>query len=105
MIVYRIRELMDKRMKREKGVLTVAQVARESGIARVPLVKMVNNSGYTTSTDKLNLLCRYFDCKLHELVEYVPDPPGWKPPPPRPPRKLKNPPKQRAAAKKVSRNR
>jgi DNA-binding Xre family transcriptional regulator len=46
----------------------------------VTLSKMVNTLGYGTLTDHLDRLCRYFECSLSELAEYVPDaqspPPG-----------------------------
>lgn len=53
--------------------LTLGEVASATGIARMTLSKMVNHRGYNTQTDNLDKLCRYFDCRIEDLVEYVPD--------------------------------
>lgn len=49
------------------------QLADATGISRVTLSKMVNQRGYATLTDHLDRLCRYFNCTLGDLAEYVPD--------------------------------
>ena len=37
------------------------------------LSKMVNQRGYGTLTDHLDRLCAYFDCRIEQLAEYIPD--------------------------------
>ena len=61
---------MEFRMGRR---LTLGEVANATGIARMTLSKMVNHRGHNTQTDNLDRLCRYFDCRIEDLVEYVPD--------------------------------
>ena len=34
---------------------------------------MINTRGYSTVTDSLDQLCRFFDCRIEQLVEYIPD--------------------------------
>ena len=71
---YRIRKLLGAKMEREERAISLAQAAREAGVGRVVLTRMANNDNYVTSTDKLEALCRYFGCRLDELVEFVPSP-------------------------------
>jgi putative transcriptional regulator len=73
MIRYRIQELLAEKHFREGRRITLKEVAATTGISRVTLSKMVNQRGYGTLTDHLDRLCRYFDCPVGELAEYVPD--------------------------------
>lgn len=34
---------------------------------------MVNQRGYSTVTENLDRLCRYFNCSIEKLVEYIPN--------------------------------
>ena len=49
------------------------EIAKQTGISRVTLSKMVNSRGYATLTDHLDKLCRYFDCRIEQLAEYIPN--------------------------------
>lgn len=51
--------------------ITIGEVAKETGINRMTLSKMINHKGYSTVTDNLDKLCAYFKCGLDELAEYV----------------------------------
>lgn len=73
MIRFRIQELLAEKHFREGRRVTMQEVCRATGISRVTLSKMVNIRGYGTLTDHLDRLCRYFQCSLSELAEYVPD--------------------------------
>lgn len=73
MIRYRIQELLADRQFREGRRVTLIELAEATGISRVTLSKMVNQRGYSTLTDHLDRLCRFFQCRLEELAEYVPD--------------------------------
>lgn len=73
MIRYRIQELLAEKHFRDGRRVTMMELADETGISRVTLSKMVNHRGYGTLTDHLDRLCRYFNCSLSELAEYVPD--------------------------------
>jgi len=73
MIRYRLQELLAERQFQEGRRVTITELAEATGINRVTLSKMVNQRGYNTVTDNLDRLCRYFQCSLEQLAEYVPD--------------------------------
>jgi len=73
MLRFKIKEMIAKKEFEEGRRITIAEVAEGAGIHRVTLSKLINRRGISTGTDHLDGLCRYFDCKIGELVEYVPD--------------------------------
>lgn len=73
LIRFKIKELIAKKEFAEGRRITNGEVANAAGIHRMTLSKLINQRGYNTSTDNLNRLCAYFDCRVEELVEYVPD--------------------------------
>lgn len=73
MIRFRIQELLAEKHFKEGRRITLLELSQATGINRVTLSKMVNQRGYSTVTDNLDKLCRYFDCKLDQLAEYVGD--------------------------------
>jgi putative transcriptional regulator len=73
MIRYRIQELLAEKQFRDGRRVTLMELSEATGISRVTLSKMINQRGYSTLTDHLNRLCRYFNCRLEDLAEYVPD--------------------------------
>lgn len=74
MIRFKIKELMARKEFADERRLTIGEVAGAAGIHRMTLSKMINQRGYNTSTENLNRLCEYFDCRVDELIEYVPGP-------------------------------
>jgi putative transcriptional regulator len=73
MIRYRIQELLADKQFKEGRRVTLLELAKATGISRVTLSKMVNQRGYGTLTDHLDKLCSYFECRIEQLAEYVPD--------------------------------
>ncbi|MGM0823014.1 MAG: helix-turn-helix domain-containing protein [Pseudomonadota bacterium] len=73
MIRFKIKELIAKKEFAEDRRITIGEVAKAAGIHRMTLSKMINQRGYNTSTENLGRLCAYFDCRVEELVEYVPE--------------------------------
>lgn len=73
MIRFRIQELLAEKHFKEGRRITLLELSQATGINRVTLSKMVNQRGYSTVTDNLDRLCRYFDCKIDQLAEYVAD--------------------------------
>lgn len=49
------------------------EVSEATGINRVTLSKMVNQRGYSTVTDNLDRLCKFFNCRVEQLAEFVDD--------------------------------
>lgn len=64
--------ILDKEFK-EKRKITLDEIARETGISKNTLSRISNSIGYNTTTDNLGRLCKYFDCSLEEIAQYVGD--------------------------------
>lgn len=73
MIRFRVAELMANKQFAEDRTLTIVEVAEKSGVSKVTLSRMINKRGYAAGSDVLDKLCTYFNCRLDELAEYVPD--------------------------------
>lgn len=72
MIRFKLAEQIEKKQFRESRRITVQEVADAAGVNRMTLSKILNHRGYSTGTDVLDKLCAYFDCRVDDLVEYVP---------------------------------
>jgi len=70
-IRYRIKELIADRAFRLGRIVTMDEVARETGLHRMTLSRMANIRGYVTRTDILDKLCEYFGCRLEELAQHI----------------------------------
>ena len=73
MIRFRIQELLAEKQFKEGRRVTLVELSKATSINRVTLSKMVNQRGYSTVTENLDRLCRYFDCSLDQLAAYVRD--------------------------------
>ena len=71
-IRYRLKELIADRSFRLGRIVTMEEVARETGLHRMTLSRMANIRGYVTRTDILDKLCEFFECPLEKLAQYVP---------------------------------
>lgn len=74
MIRFYLQKMISEKQFKEGRRITMAEITEATGINRVTLSKMINQRGYSTVTDNLDKLCKFFDCKLEEIAEYVPDP-------------------------------
>ena len=73
MIRYRLRERIADYEFESGRKLTYTEIARETGVTRVTLSKLATKRGYTTTTHVLDRLCKFFNCDVGDLAEYVPD--------------------------------
>lgn len=73
MIRFRFKERLAEKEFQERRVITINEVAKASGIHRATLSKIAHDPDYNTGTDNLDRLCRYFECSIGEIVEYIPD--------------------------------
>lgn len=73
MLRYKLKELIAKAEFRSDKRITLDSIAEATGIHRTTLSKISGQRGYNTTTDTLNKLCAYFNCRVEDLVEYVPD--------------------------------
>lgn len=72
MIRFRLKELIADREFKEGRVITLAEIAVETGIHRATLSKIANERGYNTGTDNIDRLCTYFGCSVSEVMEFMP---------------------------------
>jgi putative transcriptional regulator len=71
MIRFRIQELLAEKHFKEGRRITINELSVETGINRVSLSKMINARSYSTVTDNIDKLCKFFDCQVQDLMEYV----------------------------------
>ena len=73
MIRFRIQELLAEKQFKDGKRVTLSEVAIAIGVNRATLSKMNNVRGYSTVTDNIDKLCKYFGCQVQDLMEYVED--------------------------------
>lgn len=73
MLRFKIKEMIAKKEFDEGRRITIGEVAEAAGIHRMTLSKLINQKGYNTGTENVDRLCSYFQCKVEELVEHLPD--------------------------------
>lgn len=52
--------------------LKVVDVARETGIHRGMVTRLYDETAVRVDLETMNALCRFFDCQVGELFEYIP---------------------------------
>ncbi len=52
---------------------TAEDINNKTGIGKSTLSTIRNNKNINISVHTLNKLCKYFDCKISDLIEYIPD--------------------------------
>ena len=72
-IRFRLSELLADRAFKEGRRIEWQEVAEGAGIHRTTLSRMLNVRGYNASVSNLDSLCRFFNCTVGDLAEYVPD--------------------------------
>lgn len=73
MIRFKLKEVIAKKEFVEGRRITLKEIAENTGINRMTLTKINTQTNYSTSTDTLNKLCQFFDCRIEDLVEYISD--------------------------------
>lgn len=71
MLRFKLRERIADLEFKERRRVTIQEVAAATGLSRMTLSKLINEHGANVQTDALDQLCRYFGCKVEDLVEYV----------------------------------
>jgi putative transcriptional regulator len=69
----RFRSLLDKKSETEKRDISLAEVAKATGISRQALYKWQNNKLERIELNSINRLCRYFSVQISDLFEYIED--------------------------------
>jgi putative transcriptional regulator len=73
MFRYRFKELIAEKEFREGRVVTMLEIAAETGVSRLTLSRLANRPGYFPRASVLDKLCAYFSCRIEQLVEHIPD--------------------------------
>jgi len=73
MIRFRLAELIADAQFRTGKRITLLEISEATGINRMTLSRMTNVRGYSTSTDTIDKLCRYFGCEVGDVARYVAD--------------------------------
>ena len=73
MIRSRIKRLRLDKEEQEGRKLPYHVISEETGLSQGVLVRLMNSNFERVETPTLNALCKYFDCGIGELLEYVPD--------------------------------
>ena len=71
MLRFKIKPLLAQLEFEQRRKISLGELAAEAGTNRATLSRMVNQPGVVVRTDVLDALCRYFDCAVGDLVEYV----------------------------------
>lgn len=73
MIRFRFKELISNMEFKTGKRVTLVNIAQATGIKQPTLSRIAGTRGYNTTTDNIDKLCRYFGCKVSDIMEYVPD--------------------------------
>lgn len=73
MLRLKIKELIARKEFAEGRRVMISEIAEGAGIHRVTLSRMINRRGFSTKTEYLDRLCAFFECRIEELIEYIPD--------------------------------
>lgn len=72
MIRFKLKELVAEYEFQKGKKLTLNEISKETGIHRVTLSKINNIIGYSTTTDHIDEICRFFGCNVEKVMEYIP---------------------------------
>ena len=73
MIRFRLKELLAEKEFSERKVISLTEVASVTGINRMTLSRIANHPGTNTGTENIDKLCKYFNCEVSNLMQYIPD--------------------------------
>lgn len=73
MLRFKLRERIADREFKERRRIPLSEIAEVTGLSRMTLSKLINHHGAIVRTDVIDALCRYFQCDVGDLVQYVDD--------------------------------
>ncbi|MBD3820988.1 MAG: helix-turn-helix transcriptional regulator [Thiotrichales bacterium] len=73
MIRFKLKEVIAEKEFIEKRHITIKEVSDETGINRMTLSKILNHPGHSTTTDNIDKLCTFFNCKVEDLMVFIPE--------------------------------
>lgn len=73
MIRFHLAKLISDKAFAEKRRVELGEIADATGIHRSTLSRIMNVPGSNVTAANMDRLCKFFECSLGELAEYVPD--------------------------------
>ena len=73
MIRIRFKQLLDDKAFKERRKIILNEIVQESGISSATLSRIANTPGYNATLENIDALCKYFDCTISDLLEYIKD--------------------------------
>ncbi|EQD26858.1 transcriptional regulator, XRE family [mine drainage metagenome] len=73
MLRFKLKERIADKEFRDKKRIQLQEIAIAIGLNRMTLSKIANQHGANVQTAVLDKLCTYFECRIEELVEHLPD--------------------------------
>lgn len=55
----------------ENKIRSINQLSNDTGISRLTLTNIYNDSGKAIEYETIDKLCRFFNCAVGDLLEYV----------------------------------
>ena len=52
---------------------TAEEISKKTGLGSSTISKLRNSKNLNISLNTINKLCKYFNCKVSDLLEYMPD--------------------------------
>jgi putative transcriptional regulator len=53
--------------------MKISDLSRDTGINRGTATRLYHETAERVEIDVINALCRYFNCSVNEIFEYIPD--------------------------------
>lgn len=75
MFRFKLKERIADLEFQERRRVQLQEIADATGLNRMTLSKLLNHQGVNVQTIVLDKLCTYFDCRIEDLVEHIPDEP------------------------------
>lgn len=57
-----------------KKIKSIRQLADETKLTRLSLTKLYKGEAKGIEFNTLNTLCNFFECRIEDIIEHVPDP-------------------------------
>ncbi|KPA18561.1 XRE family transcriptional regulator [Candidatus Magnetomorum sp. HK-1] len=68
MILYNLKTLINKKSYKDKKKYTYQEISDATGISKQTLSRINSTPNYTISSENLEKLCRFFNCKIEDLI-------------------------------------
>jgi putative transcriptional regulator len=72
-IRFKLKELLAEKAFRDGKRINLDELSASTGVNKSTLSRISSVRGYNTTTDNIDMICRYFKCSVDQVIEYVPD--------------------------------